>query len=245
MFFFQLFFLRLSASVCAMFIPKKFHREFTGMHVLVSYTKYFSVTVFSFCIITFSPLVHCHERCCSKSQPAHGRLEHGSSQAMENIQGLHHQGDQTTKVYTITATETTKEPFFLPIGPSRFMLTEHSVRQAPCPLQQSVKLTIFDLMVKDKRLITKQRNTLTTLDAKKEKAQGARKHIIGDLTYRSGVKEGDPERAGEGWEEGRQTSVEGTMCKGPEAAEGCTLETVKESWGVRAQCQMNMVGMER
>ena len=54
-----------------------------------------------------------------------------------------------------------------------------SVHQAPCPLQQSAKLTIFDLMVKDKKLITKQRNTLTTLDANKEKAQGARKHIIG------------------------------------------------------------------
>ncbi|KAG5206152.1 hypothetical protein JEQ12_017725 [Ovis aries] len=104
--------------------------------------------------------VHSHERYCNKSQPAHGWLEHGSSQAMENIQGLHHQGDQTTKVYTITDTETTKEPFFLPIGPSRFMLTEHSVHQAPCPLQQSVKLTIFDLVVKDKRLITKRRNRL-------------------------------------------------------------------------------------
>lgn len=84
-------------------------------------------------------------------------------------------------------------------------------------------------MVKDKKLITKQRNTLTTLDAKKEKAQGARKHITGDLTYGSGVKEGDPERAGEGWEEGRQTSVEGTTCQGPEATEGCTLERVKDS----------------
>lgn len=42
------------------------------------------------------------------------------------------------------------------------------------------------------------------------------------------MKEGDPERAGEGWEEGRQTSVEGTTYKGPEAAEGCTLETVKK-----------------
>lgn len=46
------------------------------------------------------------------------------------------------------------------------------------------------------------------------------------------MKEGDPERAGEGWEEGRQTSVEGTMCKGPEAAEGCTLERVKKAGGL-------------
>ena len=43
------------------------------------------------------------------------------------------------------------------------------------------------------------------------------------------MKEGDAERAGEGWEEGRQTSVEGTTCKGPEVAEDCTLERVKES----------------
>ena len=45
---------------------------------------------------------------------------------MEHTQGLHHQRDKTTKVCTITDIETTKEPFFLPLGPSRLMLTELS-----------------------------------------------------------------------------------------------------------------------